>query len=133
MAKELKVTTLASQLKATRDRIAELKAKHIAPLEEAEEALEQELLLELHKTRINTIKVEGYNFIRAHKTTFKVKDEGLAFEWADKNDCLKVDTTAASKILVREAEVPNGFERTDTEYLSVRKAAEHGSEISDNA
>lgn len=133
MARELKVTRLANALNEVREAIALVKKQHLEALEVQETEIEEQLLQELHEKRISTLKVGGYNFIRAQKTSYRITDQVKALEWAQSHlGVIKVDTSAAGRILAREVDVPDGFERQDTEYLSVRKAAEEGSELNNN-
>lgn len=125
MTKQLKVTTLAADLTATRAKIAEVKEKLLAPLEEAEAALSEQLVSELRATGLNTIRFEGHNFIRTLKTTISVVNTDKALEFAKQYPAViktTIDLPKVMKIIKPMLEVPAGFERKDTEFLSVRKA-----------
>lgn len=123
--KDLKVTKLAAQLTEVREKAAEIKAL-LAPYEQAEDDLRAQLLAELKALGMGSIRFDGYNFARSLKTTFKVEDAAKAMKWAEKYPVLikpaTVDVAKAGDLLSREMETPQGFTRTDTEFISVRKA-----------
>ncbi len=99
----------------------ELHKKAMAPIQAEIEILEGELLAELKKmppaTRLGTS--AGISFTRSVKTTFDVVDEKLAFSFAIKNGLLRIDKTAANKKLLRTVTTPEGFERKESDFLSV--------------
>ncbi len=121
--KSLKVTKLAAELTKVRADLAEAKEQVIAPLEQAEEDLREQLFNELKATGMDTLRYEGNTFVRQSKVSFKIVDEEMAMKFAEQYpSVLKVDLTKATKIIKPMLSLPAGFERQDTEFLSVRKS-----------
>ena len=120
--KQLKVVEIADELTIIREKIATIKADKIAPLDEQEKELTAILIDKLKRQGLKTIKTDsGLLFTRAQRSTIKVTDEVLAYNWAHDNNALRINTTKCGQILRREMDLPNGFEESVTEYLSVRK------------
>lgn len=112
---QLEQRTIASELYSVQEEISTLKEK--------EEELKDTLLTSLKKQGVGFVRLDnGISFTRSHRETLKAKDEEKARAWAEKNNCLKIDTTRAMKILRRELKMPRFFERViGTDYLTVKK------------
>lgn len=96
-------------------------------LQEQETTLKDELLANLKEQGVTFVKLEnGVSYLRSHRETLKVKDEEKALAWAEKNYCMKIDTTKAMKILRRDLKpLPKFFTRVVGEdYLTVKKVGE---------
>lgn len=131
MAKNLKITTLAENLKSLKADIAEIENGELAQLKEMEAKCREDILKELKITGLGNIKLEsGEVFTRAFKTTFTITDQDKAMAWAaDKNVVVtKLDIAKMNKLLKRELTVPEGFEQVDTEYLTVKSAVNNEEE-----
>lgn len=93
-------------------------------LEKREEAIREKLLSNLKAQGVDFVRLEnGYSFTRAHRETIKpvFGKEPQATKWAEENNCLKLDTAKASKILKRQFHLPEFFERViGAEYLTVK-------------
>jgi len=101
----------------------------IAFLQEREDELKSALLENMKGQGVTFVKLEdGTTYRRSHRESLKVKDEAKAEKWADDNNCWKLDTGKAMKILRRELKLPRFFDRVKgTEYLTVK----HGDEDND--
>lgn len=88
------------------------------------EELRAALLDNLRMQGVKTLKLDnGTVYVRAFRTTLKVALDAPAMEWAAANNSIKVDTTKAMKILKLTGmtdNLPAGFVRQDTEYLTVK-------------
>lgn len=124
--KSLKVTTLAEQLKQLKLDIAEIEEGALADLKAKEATVREQILNELKVTGLGNIRLEsGEVFTRSFKTSFTIIDPALAMAWGAEKGLVvtKLDTAKANKLLKRELSLPDGFERVDTEYLTVRSAS----------
>lgn len=115
---ELTQITLATQLQAVQQQKAVIEAQ--------EKNLKGELLRLLKEQGVGFVRLDdGTSFTRSHRETLKVKDAKKAQEWAEENNCIKIDTTKAMKILRRELKLPKFFTREIGEdYLSIRRKNE---------
>lgn len=95
-------------------------------LEEREEALRDKLLASLKGQGVGFVRLDnGTSFTRSHRETLKVVDEAAAKNWAETHYCMKIDTAKAMKILRRELEMPECFERKiGADYLTVKKVGD---------
>lgn len=71
------------------------------------------------------ISMDGWRFSRAMRVGLKVKkgQEEIAREWAEQNNAIKIDLSAAYQISRRTLKEPDGYERTESEYLTTRTPA----------
>lgn len=121
----LKINTIVEELSHVRQKIDEIKTRELAPLEQEEEDLRDELIKELKSKSMKTVNSEltGELYTRAERFNLRIKDFDKAKEWAINKHFIKVDTTAAMKYFRQpNAELPDerGFEVETTEYLSIR-------------
>ncbi len=100
--------------------------EQMASLKEREDEIKEQLIVVLQKTGVGFIRLDnGISFTRSHRETLETADEEKAREWAEKNNCLKIDTTKAWKILRREMKLPKFFKRkVGADYLTVKRAGE---------
>lgn len=125
----LRLNTIAEELSAVRQKIAEIKQGELLELEATEETLREALVKELKKHDMKTVNSSrtGELYTRSERFTFKVANEVMAYDYARKHDALKVDTTKVGKLLrTPNAPMPEdvGFNAEVTEYLSIRKQNE---------
>jgi hypothetical protein len=122
MARAIKPVTVATELYAV---ISAKKAlmEQLKPLEDREEELRSVLLANLKQQGVKHLKLDsGAMFVRAFRTTLKVADDAAAMVWATERRSLKVDTAKALKIIrLSGDDIPECFERQDTEYLTVKR------------
>jgi hypothetical protein len=123
MSRPIKPITIATELSGVEAQIEAIE-RALKPLIEQKEALRGALLENLRVQGVKTLKLDnGTIYVRAFRTTLKVHDDHEAMQWAAANNSLKVDTTKAMKILKLTGQsdnLPAGFERQDTEYLTVK-------------
>lgn len=121
MIDESTVQEVAEELVALRSRILKIEATMLEPLKDEEEKLRIEMLRALHDSRIKAFKTEGgVMFTRAYRTSYVVTDALKALPWAQKNDCLKVDTVKLGRLLKGVPVIPQGIEMDEVEFLQVR-------------
>jgi hypothetical protein len=114
---QLQPTTMASELFAVQ--------QTLAPLVAREKELKESLFLSLKKQKVRSVKLDdGTLYTIAVRGTLEEKDKEKARDWAEKNYCLKLDTTKALKILRRELKLPRFFAIKKTEYLVIKRPNE---------
>lgn len=117
--KELSQVSIATELYQVQQEMTELK--------EREDELRGVLLESMQKQGVGFVRLDnGTSFTRAHRESLKIKDTQKATAWAEKHDCLKVDTTKAFKILRRELKpLPKFFERVvGDDYLTIKRTGD---------
>lgn len=116
--------TLATRLRGIQSAKANLEAQ--------EKEVRDALLGSLKKQGVTSVRLDdGTSFTRSFRASLKVKkgQEKKAEAWAAENYSLKVDTAKALKIFrLTQSNIPKFFEKSDTEYLTVRKPGQ----LSDN-
>ncbi len=119
---QLKIHQLADLLfenKAAQDKFQEI----LKPLKEAEDDLRAAMLKQLQANRLDSFRSEtsGFTYTRAYRASLEVTDEEKALKWAVKNNCAKVNTTEANKLLRGAGALPEGFQQSETCYLTINK------------
>lgn len=115
------ITSTAQELYDLEARIDKFE-ESFKPLKEQRDALREELLSALKQSRLKSVKVEsGEMFVRVQKINYEIIDEKKANDWAKKNNCLRIDKTKANHFLHKAIETPEGFERIQSEFLTVKK------------
>ncbi len=103
-----------------------LKAKEAIELEE--KALRDNLIANLKEQGVQFVRLDnGTTFTRSHRETLAVKKgaEDAALKWSMENNCMKIDTGKAMKILRRELKMPKFFTRVVGEdYLTIKNKEE---------
>ena len=121
-----RITEKAEQLYTLRRQIEAKEEENRQTLEALKlerDAIQTALLADLTKNGLASIKVSsGDSFIRQSRKSIEITSPHLAFEWAIKNRTVSIDKTLVSQILKTLDKVPEGFEVTEREYISVRKA-----------
>lgn len=82
----------------------------------------EKLLAMMQEARQKHVDVSESQFVyvRVPKTSFEVVDEVLAMKWAKKEGLLRIDKTAANKVLLRMVKTPKGFEERQSESLTLK-------------
>ncbi len=94
--------------------------EQVKPLKEKEDELRQSMLEALKSHRMQSLETErGITYTRASRATLGILDPKKAMVWALSNDCAKVDTVKAGKMLKGAGALPDGFEEKFTDYLQV--------------
>lgn len=95
---------------------------HRKEWEAEEKKLRDQLLDNMKKQGVKTVKLDdGTLYVRATRSTITVVDDKAADEWAKQNNCLKVDTAKALKIVrLRQEDLPKFFKQSDTEFLTIK-------------
>ncbi len=101
----------------------------LAPLVERQKNLKQFLFNALKKQKAKSLKLEdGTLYVISDRQTLDVADEKKAWDWAEKNYMLKIDTSKAMKVLRRELKMPKFFKVKKTEYLRIVRPDDKPSE-----
>lgn len=119
MTKEELVEALQKNL-ADQTKI-EIKLK---PLKEKEEKMRDMLVAIFKQEGIKTLENKDILYSRAVRIKYDIVDETAAMEYATQHDALSVDKLKLNKLLAREVVTPSGFERKESEYLTIKKIKE---------
>lgn len=99
----------------------ELKAK-TEQLKFRRDRIQQELITALKDNELKSIKVSsGENYAMATRKSLDIIDTDKALQWATKNDAVTIDKRIASSMLKDVEKLPVGFERKETDFISIRK------------
>lgn len=123
ITKEISNVTLATRLYALQQQ-REL-------IETQEKAVKDLLLASLKEQGVGFVRLDdGTTFTRSHRESLKVVDEVKAEKWAEDNNCWKLDTTKAFKILRRDLKpLPKFFKRVvGQDYLTVKRKGDKDEE-----
>lgn len=91
----------------------------LKPLKDKRDRLKEEMLGVLRGAGIKQFGTDtGVVYSRAFRSSLTVSDPDKALKWALGNECARVDTVKASKVLKGAGAVPEGFDYKETEYLS---------------
>lgn len=120
------LTENAQKLYEIRHQITQMKEANknaLAPYEEEEEQLEQVVFKDMADNGVKTLRVEnGDVFFRGLRSSFKAVT-GKAIEWAVEHGVVSVDMRKAQTLLRREMTLPEGFERVETPFLTIKHDA----------
>lgn len=121
-----KITEKAEKLYETRQIITELETeskKMIDRYKLIRDSLQDGLIGDLNKVGLKSIKTKsGETYTKSVREGVAVVNEALAFQWALKNKAVQVDTRAAAQIIKEMKSPPAGFQKVETEFISVRKS-----------
>lgn len=119
------ITVYPEAINDLESQVDKLEAKIAGPVKKIKEAKEQisEYRAKMAEAMISqnrhNIFLGGYQFTLKHNPpSFEVLNEPLALEWANNNQCLKIDLAKAKTLLKREILTPAGFARTDSVTVS---------------
>jgi DNA-binding transcriptional MerR regulator len=116
-----KMKDLGNSISELRKLIDE-KTEDLKPLKEKKEKLQDELMLMLRVNEIKSIKdTDGTNFILSSRKGVSVTDEAKAMVYAESIGATQIDKTKLKKWLQSSDELPEGFEHSEQEYISIRK------------
>lgn len=120
-----RIKAKAEQLQALRTQIAtieEAAAQSVAGLKADRDRVQQELLEELKKQGLGSIKTsDGESYTLSKRVGIAITLLPHALKWATENRCVSIDKRMAEQKLKTMSELPAGFERTEVEYISIRK------------
>lgn len=120
------IQALGEELYQLRRTIAEKEEEFKAILAEDKkrrDLLQEELMHRLREHKMTSIKTEsGDSFARAKRRSIAVSNMNLAIRTAMKLGAVTPDLKKLGTMLSKEEKLPKGFERVETEYISVRKA-----------
>jgi hypothetical protein len=123
---ELKITKKANQLSELRAKIKEIENQFNAildPLKDERDATQDELIKEMTKNKMASIRVEsGETYIKSSRKSLEITNDLFALNWAKENYAISVNKTEAMKKLKDMEKLPQGFEITETEFISIRSA-----------
>lgn len=119
------ITEKAERLYELRQLIAAKEAKvkeELDPLKAERDAMQTILVDDLKVVGLSSIKVaSGETYTKATKKGIAVIDEIKALRWAIRENAVKIDSVAATRLLRNATVMPEGIAAVETNYISVRK------------
>lgn len=116
----------AERLARLRSKVDDLKKKFtdkLSPLEEQRDALQMELLEDMSREQVASLRIEnGDMYTRATRKGITITNEVFARKWALENNAFSIDRKQVAGILGKKDELPPGFEKTETAYITIRKS-----------
>lgn len=115
--------------------IREQSRKALEPLEKELEALEPVFWQSMVNQGIKSFKTEqGEAYVRSYRSNIEIEDDKKALVWATKEGLVRIDKTKAARVIAHLPleKMPEGFKRTQTPIISVRKADEAEKEESED-
>lgn len=95
----------------------------LTPLKTARDELQEELLADMRENEVATLKVDsGESYVRAVRKGIQVTLEAHARKWAIENGAVQIDRRLVAQALKDATELPDGFERVETPYISIRSS-----------
>lgn len=111
----------AERLALLRTRIKEIE-EQAKPYEAERDALQEELLADMAKEQVASLRVAGGDmYTRAVRKGIAITNEVFARKWALENNAFSIDRVQVAQRFAKAEELPEGFERTETAYISIRK------------
>ena len=116
---------LAERLYETRKAIVQIEdeaKKHTEELKTARDVIQSELINLMNEVGLSSIKTaSGENYAKAKRKGIAILNPTQALFWARDNGCYAIDKKLLTQKLGKTEELPECFEETITEYISVRK------------
>lgn len=130
-----RITDTAEKLHQIRQAIAakeEENKRELEAMKTERDAIQAALLAELNKQGLSSVKVaSGDTFTKSKRVGIEITRSGepFALKWAIEHGAIAVNKVIAAQKLKDAKELPIGFQRVETEYISVRKSkSDHVSE-----
>ncbi len=121
-----KIIKKGDELSTLREEITKLEEESrskLEPLKLQREAVQEELKLMLSENKLKSIKTSsGDNYTLAVAKGLSITDEKKALEWCVEHGAVSIDKLAIKSKLSKVTVLPAGFEFSEREYISVRKA-----------
>lgn len=114
-----------AELRASIHRLEEKQAQELDPLKVERDAVQQELLEELKKNELASIKTEnGETYARSSRKSLEITNDIFALSWAKENHCFSVNKLVAMQRIAKLDKIPDGFNVVENEFISIRKPKE---------
>lgn len=121
-----KIYSTAEKLGAIRKAIGNLEdetAIKMSALKQTRDELQSELLTTFEKEGLGSVKTAtGETYSRSVRSGIEILDNIQAMRWAMANHAVTVSKILVTQKLKDSKEMPPGFERTETAFISVRSA-----------
>jgi len=119
----------AERLAELRTKLTEIETTLIEPIKAERDALQEELLKDMATENVASLRVSGGDmYTRATRQGIQITNEVFAREWARENNAFSIDRRIVAQRLGKAETLPDGFERTETAYISIRKANDKGAD-----
>ncbi len=119
-----KIKEMAERYNVLKSSLEERDRKYnaeVQPDRDEMEALKQKLIESFKKTGLPSIRTSDDALISyAKKPGILVTNTMFALKWAMQNQAIQIDKKIAAQIIKELADAPPGFERVESEYLSVK-------------
>lgn len=116
------------ELQTKAERLAELRKKikeieeQTEPLKAERDMLQEELLVDMAREKVASLRVNGGDmYTRATRKGIQITEEVFARQWALEHNAFSIDRRQVAQQLGKAEEMPRGFERVETAYISIRK------------
>ncbi len=102
------------------ENIAKEQTEH---LKAQRDALQEELLADMARENVASLRVTGGDmYTRATRRGISIVNEVAARKWALENNAFSIDRIQVAQKLKDATELPTGFEKVTTDYISIRKS-----------
>lgn len=119
-----KIKEMAERYSALKSSLEERDRKYNAEVQtdrDELETLKQKLIESFKKTGLPSIRTADDSLISyAKKPGILVTNTVFALKWAMQNQAVRIDTKISAQIIKELADAPPGFEKVESEYLSVK-------------
>lgn len=106
------IIAIENEIQAFEEPVKQLKLR--------KEELRERMIHALKENRLNSFQTESdVGFSLAYRSSLEITDEKKALEWGFINQCIKVDTVKANRVLKGAGALPEGFVQAETEHLVV--------------
>ena len=97
--------------------------KELMHLKNERDAIQATLLAEMNKNNLLSLKVKsGDSFYKGSRKSVEIINEAQALEWALEHRTVSINKILVAQELGKVETMPAGFQMTETEFISVRKA-----------
>lgn len=115
----------AERLAEIRDALKRIEEERIAPLKAERDELQNALLEDMARENVASLRVSGGDmYTRAIRKGIQITNEVSARKWALEHNAFSIDRRLVAQQLGKAEELPQGFERVETAYISIRKSKE---------
>lgn len=120
------IQELSCELFQLRQEVKEITERHeaeLAPKKAQMAQVQQAFIDELTKQGLKSIKTDDANYSLSTRKGFRVLSEAHAIAWAKENNAIAIDKRIMAQKLKDMDEVPDFFETTESQSLTVKAAA----------
>lgn len=117
----LKIAETLSEIRATIEKEEKEFEEKVASLKTERDTLQSLLVTELEKSSLKSIKTTKENYALAIRHGINITSDISAMKWALENRAVQIDKKLVVQKLKDVETLPQGFEKVETKYISIRK------------